>query len=202
METNARKKMKHLTKQLVIDYHDFMSQKFHFQILQKSDCDFMPVVANALELLGVVDKEKFMDSFALTIVEPFTDWKAVYIPWTPGAGTQAALIKQVTVLAHETEHTLQGEDIRWAPKYFTSKSYRAHKEAQAMRAELELCWYLTGNLANTTAMANRLKYYRVRSSDIRVTKKELDLVNNVVKRGAVGTEAGKAAIKWLKARVK
>jgi hypothetical protein len=194
--------MKTLTKQLVIDYHKYMSQKFHFEIIQKSDCDMMPLVANALELLGIVNKDKFLRSFALTIVDPFYDQKWVYIPWTPGAGSQAALRKQVMVLAHEVEHTLQGEDIRWAPKYFTSKSYRAHMEAQAMRAELELCWYLTGKPANTKALADRLESYRVRSRDIRVTKKELDLVNMVVKRGAIGSDAGKAAIRWLKKRVR
>jgi hypothetical protein len=108
----------------------------------------------------------------------FFDRKWVFIPWTPGAGSQASLRRQVMTLAHEVEHTLQGEDIRWAPKYFTSKSYRAHMEAQAMRAELELCWYLTGKPANTKALADRLEYYRVRSRDIRVTRKELDLVNS------------------------
>lgn len=190
--------MKILTKQLVIDYHEYMSRKFHFQIIQKTDCDLMPLAANALELLGIVDKEKFLKSFALTIVEPITDWKAVYIPWVPGRGTQNALVSQVLVLGHETEHTIQGEEIDWGPRYCISQSFRANQESLAMHPELELGFYLTGKPLNTAALANRLKYYRVRQRDIRVTKKHLDLYNKIVARGAIGSIAGKAAIKWLK----
>jgi len=199
--------MKRLTSKLVIEYHEYMSRKFHFEIIEKNDSEWMPFVANALELLGVMDKDKFMQSFALTIVEPFTDSKFVYIPWRPGLDSKgiarlATLRKQVMILAHEVEHTIQGEEIDWGPRYFVSKSFRANQEALAMHAELELGFYLTGKPLNTTALANRLKYYRVRSRDIRVTKKHLDLYNKIVARGAVGSEAGKAAIKWLKKRVK
>lgn len=191
-----------LSKKLVLSYHEYMSRKFHFEIISKQGSDLMHLVGNALEILGVMDKERFLKHYAMTIVNPFTDEKFVYIPWTPGEGSQVARAMQIRVLAHEAEHTIQGEDLKFMPRYFYSKSRRAHYEALAMRAELELWFYLYGYTMNTESAANRLKWYNVRSGDIRVTKKELDLANKVISRGAIGTDAGKAAIKWLRRRVK
>lgn len=191
-----------LSKKLVLDYHSYMSRKFHFEIINKGGSDLMGLVSNALEILGIMDKEKFMKRYAMTIVNPFTDEKFVYIPWTPGVGSQTARAYQLRVLAHEVEHTLQGESLKFVPRYFYSKSHRAHYEAKAIRAELELWWYLYGIPMNTEAASRRLAAYQVRSSDIRVTKKELDLANRVICRGAIGTDAGKAAIGWLKKRLR
>jgi hypothetical protein len=197
-----RRPMKKLSKKLVLDYHTYMSRKFHFQIIDKGGSDLMYLVSNALEILGIMDKDAFMKRYAITIVNPFTDEKFVYIPWTPGDGSQAARAMQIRVLAHETEHTIQGEDLKFVPRYFYSKSRRAHYEALAMRAELEIWYYLYGTPMDTARAAQRLKAYRVRSGDIRVTKKELDLANKVITRGAIGTDAGKAAISWLRRRLK
>ena len=191
-----------LSKKLVLSYHDYMSRKFHFEIIPKGGSELMYLVSNALEILGIMDKETFLKRYAVTIVNPFTDEKFVYIPWTPGEGTQKARASQIRILAHEAEHTIQGEDLKFVPRYFYSRSRRAHYEALAMRAELELWYYLYGTPMDTAATARRLKAYRVRSGDIRVTKKELDLANKVIVRGAIGTDAGKAAIRWLRRRLK
>jgi hypothetical protein len=177
-----------------------MRRKFHFKIIQKQDSDLMYMVSKALEMLKVMDKEKFLQRFATTIVNPFTDEKFVYIPWVPGVGSQAALAYQLRVLSHEAEHTLQGESLKFVPRYFFSKSQRAHYEAEAMRVELELWYFLYGYPMNTEHAARRLKNYSVRAGDIRVTKKKLDLANYAAARGVLGTEPGKAAVKWLKRR--
>ena len=78
------------------------------------------------------------------------------------------------LIKHEIEHTSQGEDIKFVPGYFYSSRDRAQYEALAMRAELEIWFYLYGYPMNTAQAAGRLKAYRVRKGDIRVTKKELD----------------------------
>lgn len=191
-----------LSKKLVLSYHEYMSRKFDFEIISKKSSGLMILVGNALEILKIMDKESFLKRYAMTIVNPFTDEKFVYIPWTPGEGSQTAKAMQIRVLAHEAEHTIQGEDLKFVPRYFYSKSRRAHYEALAMRAELELWFYLYGYPMNTESAARRLKAYNVRSGDIRVTKKELDLANKVICRGAIGTDAGKTGIKWLRRRVK
>lgn len=194
--------MKPLTSKIVIDYHKYMSKKFDFTLIDKRDSELMYLVGNGLEVMGVMDADKFMSRFAVTLVEPITDSKYVWIPWKPGAGNQASLIKQCEVLAHETHHTISGEDPRFGPKYLTSKSYRAHEEPQAMRPQMEVHFELTGRVPNTARLANSLKYYRVRRMDIRVAKIELDIMAAAIRRGGIGSVAGKTAIRYLRRRLR
>jgi hypothetical protein len=192
-----------LNSKIVVDYHIYMARRFDFHIIQKDDSEFMDVVGRGLEVMGIMDHERFMNKYAVSIVDPIFDVRYVWIPWEPGVGSAAALRGQVETLAHEAGHIVRATgEPRWGPKYLTSKSFRAHEEAQAMRPQMETHFYLTGRPANTRALANGLVNYRVRRRDIRVTKIELDIMNAAIKRGAVGSVAGKATIKWLKRRVK
>lgn len=193
--------MKKLTKKLVIDYHEYMARKFHFEIINQQNNSWITVAVNTLNMMGIDDVEKFLDRWCLAIVDPFTDQKWVWLNYKIGHGNKWSLLNQVCLLAHETEHTIQGEDIRFMVRYATSKSHRAHYEALAIHPQLEIYYYLTGQKVSTGGIVSNLKHYRVRSRDIKVTKKHLDLYNRIVTKGAVGSESGKAAIRWLKPRV-
>lgn len=187
-----------VTKKMVVDYHEYMARRFNFTVIEKTDSDLMPIVSRALDVFGIMDKDTFLKRYATTVVDPFLDRKWVYIPWVPGVGSQSSRAAQMRVLSHETEHTIQGEDINFILRYARSRSKRAHYEALATQAELETHCLLTGKPLNVSYAANRLKAYGVRAADIDVTKQHLALVNMVVVRGAVGTAAGKATRQFLR----
>ena len=195
--------MKKVTSKDTIAFHRAISRKYRFKIIQKQDSNLMPIVANALEVMKVANADEWMERFALTIVEPITDKKWVYIPWLPGDHRTKSLISQNCILAHEAEHSIQGENIRFGPKYLTDKAYRANKEFKAMIPQMELYRFLRqGKTINTQKLANILRYYDVRGSDIRVTKKKLDIVNVAVKRGIVSSDVGIYSVRWWKKRLR
>ena len=80
-----------LTKNKVLDYHQYMAERFHFTVVEKSNSAIMPVISNALDCFGIVDKDDFMKRYATTVVDPFFDTKLVYVPWKPGHGSARAL---------------------------------------------------------------------------------------------------------------
>ena len=191
---------KKLTKKIVVDLHSHMARKFHFKIIQKSDSNWMPTVARALDAFGIMDKEMFMKRFALTVVDPIFDIKFVYLPDEPGVGNWSKRVGQCCRIGHETGHTIQGEEIDWLFNYGGSMSKRSRFESLVLVTDMEVCKMLTGKLPSTARLANRLKHYHVRSRDIRVTKRELDSVAYAVNQGAVATRAGKEIRRFLKSR--
>jgi hypothetical protein len=194
--------MKKVTSKDTIAFHRAISRKYRFKLIQKQDSHLMHIVANALEVMKVADADEWMERFALTIVEPITDKKWVFINWIPGDPRTKSLISQNCILAHEAKHTIQGEDPRFGPKYLTDKAYRANKEFKAMIPQKELYKALTGKTLNTQKLANILRYYDVRKSDIRVTKKKLDIVNIAVKRGIVSSDVGIYSVRWWQKRLR
>jgi hypothetical protein len=195
--------MKKVTSKDTIAFHRSISRKYRFKIIRKQDSHLMHIVANALEVMKVVDADEWMKRFAITIVEPLTDKKWVYVPWEPGNHGTKSLISQNCILAHESEHSIQGENVRFGPRYLTDEAYRSRMEFYAMRPQMELYRFFTrGKTLDTRKLANILRYYDVRKSDIRVTKKKLDIVNVAVKRGIVSSTVGKYSVRWWQRRLK
>ncbi len=191
--------MKRLTSKVVIDCHLYMARRYGFELVQKADSELMIAIGHGLDVMGIMDHEKFMKRFAVSIVEPIFGRRLVWIPWTPGRGNQASRIKQCEVLAHESKHIVDGaEDPRYGPKYLTSKSYRSHAEVKALMHQMTVHKHLTGRVPNTARLANGLVNYRVRKRDRRVTKVELDIIAAALRRGAVPPGPGKVMVDWLK----
>lgn len=188
--------MKKINSKNTIAFYKAMAKRFDFTIIQKNDSALMPIVANALEVMKIADADEWMKRFAITIVEPITDQKWIYLPWEIGNWKAKNLISQNCILCHESEHSIQGEDIRFGPKYLTDKAYRSRKEFKAMIPQMVLYKSLTGKTLNTAKLANILRYYDVRNKDIQVTKKKLDIVNIAVDRGKIISTVGKYAVKW------
>jgi hypothetical protein len=195
---------KRLTSKIVVDYHIYMARRFDFEIVRKADDELMILISRGLEVMGIMDDEEFMKRYAVSFVDPLLDRRFVWIPWEIGQGSQAALRMQCEVLAHEAGHIVRAVQMgpRWGPKYLLSKSFRGHEEAQAMRPQMEMHFYLTGKRSDTARLANGLKNYRVRSRDIRVMKIELDIIQASILRGRVGSLAGKNGIRYLKRKLR
>jgi hypothetical protein len=193
--------MKKLTKKLVIDYHEFMCEKFNIRLIKP--CDPLPLAIRSALSLMHVDSD-FLKKYAITI--PSLDRKTyyVYIPWTPGTGKVDQLYYQVRKLDHECEHCVQGEDPLFVTHYLTLPAMRANSEALAMHPELELYYWYHGKAATNSVIAKLVSFlsnYKLSKEDIAVTYAHLVKYNKIVARGSVSSEAGKAAIKWLEERI-
>ena len=197
--------MKKLTKQIVIDYHDFMVEKFGVRLIFRKD-DIPPDVFDVFPTLDQFCEETFLDHYAITIPNPFGK-TLIYLPWIAGSSTRVSLYDQVRRLAHECEHAVQirhDGDTHFAASYLGNPALRANYEALAMHAELDVHFWYTGKSATAqtlSRMASKLKAYRCGADDIAVTEKHLVAYNKIVARGSVSSEAGKAAIGWLEERV-
>lgn len=163
----------------------------------------MTMVGYALEKMDVMDAEKFMKRFAVTIVDPIFDNKFTWIPWIPGIPSKYfSLLTQVCCLGHETDHSVEGESLEYGPKYLTDKSYRAHKEYHAEIVYMSLYHYLTGRTVNTKLRIKSFENYNLRKSDLRVMKRKLDLINVQIKRGYHVSTIAKVVIRWLNRKLK
>ena len=191
-----------LNSKIVIDCHRHMAKRFDFEIVQKADSVEMEAIGRGLDIMGIMDHERFMRQYAVSIVDPIFDRRLVYLPWTPGRGSQGTLIKQIDVIVHESKHIVDGDDPRFGPKYLLSKSYRAHAEVRALLHQMASHKALTDRVPNTTRLANGLASYRVRQRDIRVTKVELDVIASAIRRGAVPPGPAAVAIKYIKRRTR
>lgn len=195
--------MKKLNRQIVLDYHKFMCAEFDATLVRPTDP--MPkFIKHALKNLGV--ENDFLEKYAITLPGELLGVKTIIcIPWEPGVGKTDQYYVQVRRLAHECGHCVQIKHDRpfFATHYLTQPALRANYEALAMHAELELHYWYYGRAALPSTigkMANGLKAYQCSETDIEITKKHLTKYNQLVASGAVSSEAGKAAIKWLEER--
>ena len=203
--------MKKLTKQIVIEYHAFMAEKFDVKLIfRKGDIpqevyDVFPSLNQFCNETITVDTA-FLNNYAITIPNPFGK-TLIYLPWVAGVVTRVSLYNQVRRLAHECQHAVQIKhegDTHFAASYLGSPAMRANYESLAMHPELEIHFWYYGKPATAktlSSMANKLKAYRCGADDIAVTEKHLVAYNKIVARGSVSSEAGKAAIGWLEERV-
>jgi len=177
-----------------------MSKKYDFEIVQKKDSKGMRLVAWALDLMEIQDKDKFLNSYTTTIV--VGGHRVVYVSFDIGKGSQASLVRQVGVCVHESQHVVQADRESIQPiKYLTSDTNRAYYEADCYRATMEMHWFFTGRLLSPKKLANELKGYSVGRADRRIAEKHLVIASKVVKRGGVITGTSKVAIRWWKKRV-
>jgi len=156
------------------------------------------VLAFALDTLGIVDKEKFMNHFTTTI------GMNIYVPFEIGTMEEGApsLLSQMATCVHEHMHVKQHlvEPALFELKYLFDSVHRAAYEAKAYAANMEMHWWYNGKLLDTEKLANKLKGYAVDEADIQVTKKTLDMLSVTISRGGVVTKPMRVAMKWLKKR--
>ena len=139
-----------------------------------------------------------MNKYATTIT--LGSFRKLYIPFEVGVGTNLQRIGQVALLGHECTHAWQSKKDRFfAVKYLASDTQRAFYEMEALRAEMELWYFLTGKIYKTpTVLANGLANYSIGAADRLTVKEHLTAHRKVVEAGGVYTKTAKDIIKWLK----
>jgi hypothetical protein len=152
----------------------------------------VPVLAAALDALGVQDRETFLYNCAVTVGD------VIYLPFRlgPSAWTPAA---QVAIVAHECEHVRQGGDAHllfWL-RYFTSKAHLAVFETAALAVEMEVYHRLTGVFLAVKEQALRLSWYGIGTKDSLVVAKHLAIVKDTLERGGTVSSAMRVIEKLL-----
>ena len=188
----ARRK---LTPEIVKKFYKYMTKKYGMKIVDKDNAAEMEFVGMFLEMMGIQDKDDFLDNYTTTV------GNRIYIPFEVG-GDEFSLDEQVETLVHELHHKRQmNYDKTFMLRYALDKSYRAHKEARAYTTNLEMHWWYCGKLYNTALLANALSGYALSGEHIRVVAKHLKIHGAVVKQGGVENTISKQSIKWLDAEI-
>jgi hypothetical protein len=189
-----------LNKNIVTGVYANMARKYGVQVIRQEDVEdaltsvaLLDTLTRILRLIGVWNPADHLKRFAMSICN------YICVPWTPGVGNQTELRRQLEILCHELTHSVQWEtDPYFAVNYSTSRSKRAHYEIDAVKAEGEMKYWLTGRLPNTQKEAKKLvEVYYCRPTDAQVAKKALDSYFKVTKQGAIGSQVVKDMIAMI-----
>jgi hypothetical protein len=185
---------KKLTPDMVIKYHKYLCKKYNTKIIDKDSAAEMELVGMFLEMMGIQDKDNFLNNYSTTIGH------RIYLSYEPGS-SEIPLINQVETITHEHHHVRQvNRDRLFMVKYLLDKDYRAFKEARAYTTNLEMGWWYSGKLHNIGLLAEGLRGYACGDAQIRVVKKHLKIHSAIVKQGGVENTISKQGIKWLNRR--
>lgn len=183
-----------LHKQMVIDLWDHMSEKFDSCVANKEDSDFMQLISEVLDGMGILDKDYFLEHYATTIRT------TIYVPFDIGDDINGrSLFSQALLCAHENMHVQQwhegGEG--FAAEYIASSSRRAFYEAQAMISDFEVYYWLTNKLPDPTQRAIGLRSYGCREADIKTVSKHLRIASKAIEMGNISTPTAECVIDFL-----
>jgi hypothetical protein len=184
------------TPQLVKGLWKYLSDDNDSEVIHKPDSKLMPGVAWALETMGIMDAEKFLEDFATTIFE------TIYIPFEIGQETfnRWSLISQMATAIHEHEHVYQCQvhgPLVFAADYLAKRSSRAHYEAQAYRTNMEFRYWLTGGIDDPTYYAQKILNYGCGQDEVAYVRNYLEMSVPVIEQGAFISPITKLAIDWL-----
>lgn len=182
----------------VREFWKAMQGKWDTQRIDKADASDMRVLADLLNLLGIVDKDRFMRMFTTTV------GNRIYTPFEPGVPAEGwSLWQQIRICVHEHHHVFQdrvagGLGFEW--NYITSSAKRAHYEAEAYRCEMVLEWRYQGRMLDPKALAGLLRDYGCSADDVAVAEKMLSLSVPSIKAGAIASDVCRWAVGWLDQR--
>lgn len=182
----------------VVAFWQHMRERFGTTTVSKTDAVEMQIVAGVLDALGILDKDRFLESFTTTL------GRKIYTPFQVGSANEVwDLWDQVVVCVHEHQHVVQHdrEGLSFEVSYVADRAARARFEAEAYRSNLEMHFWRFGSPMRSRPLAELLHDYGCRPEDVEVAAHSLALANVSVRRGAVLNEATRAALDWLEARV-
>jgi len=189
--------MSSLTPELVKEFYRDGLNNYGAHVRSKGDAAIMKAVANFLDLIKVQDKEAFLNRFTTTIFD------TIYTPYQVGVGDAGALWNQITILVHELVHVTQHDADRcgfWL-KYLANKTERAHYEAQAYGADLEMHIWRTGRAYNLRKRAELLRHYGLSREHIDFAHVELVTINDIIQNtDATVNPVAAWALDWLEQR--
>lgn len=178
----------------VVAFWRFMQERFGTTVMNKGDAVEMQLLAQALRLLGVQDRERFLRYFTTTLV------RRIYTPFEIGVPQEGwDLWKQMVVCVHEHQHVVQHdrEGLRFEIGYLSDRAARTLWEAEAYRSDLEIHFWRYGTTPSAYDLAAHLTEYGGRPGDVEVAWKTLVLSAAAIRRGAVINKASSVALGWL-----
>jgi hypothetical protein len=177
-------------------FWEMMQQHYDSEVLDKPTAMEMRVLGWLLDLFCVVDRKTFLERFTTTI------GRRIYIPFFVGVDhSRHPLWSQIGTCVHEHQHIVQldRDGVRFTIDYLFDQASRAAYEAEAYTCNQELHFWRTGELRSPRKLAEKLRYYGCRETDIAVAESQLIAASRAIRGGAVITEAGQVAIAWLEA---
>lgn len=182
----------------VKDFWVYMTKRYGTRVVEKPNAAEMRIVAEFLDLLGILDKDVFMRNCTTTI------GNVIHVPFGPGFVAPGwDLFGQIRICAHEHQHIVQdrkagGLGFEW--DYITSTAKRTVYEVEAYRTGMELTWRYLQQIQLPKMIAAGLRNYGCNNDDIKVAEKALALAIPAIKAGGLTTEAGQVAAAWLDRR--
>lgn len=175
--------MEQITPELVKDFWKDALEKFDAKSVSKDDSSFMKSIATFLDAIKILDKEDFMDRFTTTI------FRTIYRPFKIGDPSNYSLWAQITVLVHELVHVKQFEadEVGFTVGYITTESSRAAYEADAYSADMEMHYWMYGEIYNIKERAGNLKYYGLEQD-------EIDFAASVIESNSLTIQNSDAAV--------
>lgn len=186
--------MKNITPDIVVDAWDHMRRYYNTRIVSKEDQELMQMIGQSLDIMGIMDKDRFLKTYTTTIGD------VIYVPFEIGVATSRhSLHSQLYICGHEHQHYVQWRDgrLQFMLEYLSDPTQRAKYEANAMHTSMELRWWHEKRIPNIPNYAMKLRHYNCPQEDIAVAQKTLEISSLVVRQGGITTEAGKALIHYL-----
>ena len=183
-----------ITSEQVKAFWEYMAVKYDFKIVSKDDSEAMKIIAWSLDQMHVLSRKKFLERYTTTIC--LGEWRAVYVPFEIGSD-ERSFISQAITCVHEAQHVVQADrEIEQPMRYLVSDTSRAFYEADALRTNMEMYWFFTGELLSARKLTDGLKNYSIKAGDRRIAKKHLIIASKTIQHGGVITGTSKTAIKW------
>jgi hypothetical protein len=174
-----------ITSAVVIGTWSRMQARHGTRVILKQDDAGMKLVGGFLDVLGVLDKKDFLESYSTTIDH------AIYVPFQIGDPAHD-LLAQLALCAHEHQHVIQVEREGWtkfAGLYLFDQGARGGWEAEGYRCNMELSFWATGMVPEWAPQhyAERLgKAYACNAETVKVVATALELVReNILEEGIV-----------------
>jgi len=164
-------------------------------IVDKQDDGMMQLIARALDSMGVLDHDSFLNHYATTI------GTTIYVPFVIG-GQEVSFLNQICLCVHEHQHAVQYLKSRdkFILEYFVDSARRAAYEVEALRSNLEMMQFIIGGIPPMTsdAYADGLMFYACTDEDIVVSKRALASIEKTVRQGGVTNITSRVAIQFLR----
>lgn len=167
---------------------------FEVESVNKNDSDFMSFLGQFLDCIGIIDKDDFKKRFAITI------GGTIYIPFEIGVPDEAwSLEDQVLICPHELVHTMQFRKTpeKFVIEYLFNPSIRAEAEAEAFSADLEVYYYLNGELYDIKSRAQELSNYNLEQRHIDYVVLYLESIGETIVQGASVSDVASWALNWF-----
>jgi hypothetical protein len=184
-----------LTPELVRGLWDYMSKTYQSRVLDKRTSDLMDLCGWGLDLMGIQDREQFLQDFSTTFFD------TIWIPFEIGKPVgKWDLWLQIVICVHEHHHVVQCRRdgaLEFASKYLASDTERAVYEAEAYRGAVELHWWRWGTILDTAKLARRLLHYGCTETEVHFVDEYLKVSADAIRHGAVINETSNVAIAYL-----